>query len=98
MSTPSELFRFKSDGGARPTAVVVGVQLPGVDPASSLAELERLAKTLGLDPIGRVIQRRAKLAPGKVLGDGKLKELAECTCGPGEVLAYEKPGAKKKDE
>ncbi|MCE9575188.1 MAG: GTPase HflX [Deltaproteobacteria bacterium] len=95
------MFRFKSDGGARPTAVVVGVQLPGVDPAehaSSLAELERLAKTLGLDPIGRVIQRRAKLAPGKVLGDGKLKELAEWTGGPGEVAAYEKPGAKKKDE
>jgi GTP-binding protein HflX len=100
VTSPSELFRFKSDGGARPTAVVVGVQLRGVDAAehaSSLAELERLAKTLGLDPVGRVTQRRAKLAPGKVLGDGKLHELAEWTGGTGEIPAYEKPGTSKLD-
>jgi GTP-binding protein HflX len=66
--------------------------------SSSLAELERLAKTLGLDPIARVIQRRTKLASGVVLGEGKLKELATWTGGTGEVPAYQKPGARKKDE
>src|SRR5512146_3236346 len=85
--------------GDRPPAVVVAVQLPGVtdgELASSIAELTRLAKTLGLDPIARITQRRAKLAPGVVLGEGKLKELAEWTGGSGEVTAFERPGAKKR--
>ena len=68
---------FEIAEGERPSAVVVAVQLPCVtddDLASSVAELERLAKTLGLAPIGRVIQRRARLAPAVVLGEGKLKD------------------------
>jgi GTP-binding protein HflX len=88
---------FEIADGERPSAVVVAVQLPGVtddDLASSIAELERLAKTLGLDPIARVIQRRAKLAPGVVLGEGKLKELAGWTGGSGEVPTYVKPGSR----
>jgi GTP-binding protein HflX len=88
---------FEIAEGERPSAVVVAVQLPGVtddDLASSVAELERLAKTLGLAPIGRVIQRRARLAPGVVLGEGKLKELAGWTGGTGEVPAYVKPGSR----
>src|SRR5690606_233624 len=56
----------------------------------------RLAKTLGLDPIGRVTQRRAKLAPGVVLGEGKLQELARWTGGTGEVPAYESPAARRR--
>jgi GTP-binding protein HflX len=86
-------------GDARPTAVVAAVQLPDVTEAeltSSLEELERLAKTLGLDPIGRVTQRRAKLAPGVVFGEGKLAELATWTGGTGVVPAYEKPGSRPK--
>src|SRR5215468_5454282 len=82
---------------ARPTAVVA-VQLPDVgdaELASSIAELERLARTLGLDPVGRVTQRRAHLAPGVVLGEGKLKELATWTGGTGVVPVYEKPGRRK---
>ncbi len=92
---------FEIVGDERPPAVVVAVQLPGVtdgDLQSSIAELERLAKTLGLDPIARVTQRRGRLASGVVLGDGKLKELAEWTGGTGVVPAYEKPGAKKRDD
>lgn len=72
----------------RPRAVVVGVQLPDVDDQelnSSLEELERLATTLGLEPVGRVTQRRAALAPSAVLGEGKLKELAEWTGGTGVI-------------
>src|ERR1041384_3263498 len=85
----------------RPTAVVVAVQFPDVSDAelaSSIAELERLAKTLGLDPVGRVTQRRGSLATGSVLGEGKLKELAGWTGGTGVVPVYQKPGRRKADE
>ncbi|HEU4732246.1 MAG TPA: GTPase HflX [Kofleriaceae bacterium] len=85
----------------RPTAVVVAVQLPDVSDAelaSSIAELERLAKTLGLEPVGRLTQRRARLASGLVLGEGKLKELAAWTGGSGVVPAYSKPGRRKPDD
>ncbi|MEO7092362.1 MAG: GTPase HflX [Polyangiales bacterium] len=93
--------RLAAFGDERPPAVVVAVQLPNVSDAeleSSLEELERLAKTLGLDPIGRVTQRRSGLATGIVLGEGKLVELAGWTGGTGIVEAYQKPGgAQKKD-
>jgi GTPase len=85
----------------RPRAVVVAVQLPHVsddEQASSLAELERLATTLGLDLVARVTQRRAKLAPGVVLGEGKLRELAQWTGGTGVVPAYRRPGAPARDD
>lgn len=76
-------------------AVVTAVQLAHVTPdevTSSIEELERLAKTLGLTPVARVVQRRSRLAPGVVLGAGKLKELAAWTGGPGEVTAFQRPG------
>ena len=72
----------------RPRAVLLGVQLSGVSDAeleSSLAELSRLGKTLGLDVVGRVTQKRARLATGAVVGDGKLQELAKWTGGTGVV-------------
>ncbi len=89
------------DTADRPQAVVVAVQLPGVSDGeleSSLTELERLARTLGLDPIARITQRRAKLAPGVVLGAGKLVELAGWTGGTGVVPTYVKPGTKEDDD
>ena len=78
-------------------AVIAAVKLQGVDDAtfaSSIAEFRRLASTLGLQVVGTVTQRRAKLAPGQVFGDGKLKELAAWTGGKGEIAAYQKPGTK----
>jgi GTP-binding protein HflX len=72
----------------RPRAVLLAVQLPDVTDAefaSSLGELGRLAKTLGLDVIGRVTQRRSRLATGAVVGEGKLAELARFTGGSGVV-------------
>lgn len=87
-------------GEERPTAVVCAVQLPDVTDrqfSSSLAELERLATTLGLRPIGRVTQRRGQLAPGVVVGEGKLAELATWTGGTGIVPAYRKPGSTRRD-
>lgn len=82
-------------------AVLVAVQLPDVDDAafaSSMAELRRLATTLGLDVVGELTQRRARLASGLVVGEGKLRELASWTGGSGEVPAYQKPGQRKRDE
>ncbi|HEV8548388.1 MAG TPA: GTPase HflX [Polyangiaceae bacterium] len=71
-----------------PAAVIVGVKLPGMDLQefeSGLEELERLVTTLGYRPIGRVSQLREQLSPVAVLGDGKLKELAELTGGSGRT-------------
>lgn len=79
---------------------MVAVQLPDADDgafASSIAELRRLATTLGLEVVGAVTQRRGRLAPGLVLGEGKVRDLALWTGGSGEVPAYQKPGTNKKD-
>jgi GTP-binding protein HflX len=86
-------------GEARPNAVVVAVQLKDVTDTAfeaSLVELERLADTLGLRVLGRVVQRRAALASAAVVGAGKLKELAQWTGGSGEVPAYARPGKKQR--
>ena len=95
------MFDHLTATDARPTAVVVAVQFPNVTDAelnSSIEELERLAKTLGLDPVGRLTQRRGGLATGIVLGEGKLKELAEWTGGSGVVPMYVKPGSRKGED
>ena len=69
-------------------AVLVGVQLPGVsdeEHAGDLAELRRLVRTLGYEVVGTISQRRESLAAGTIVGEGKLKELAELTGGKGIV-------------
>jgi GTP-binding protein HflX len=72
----------------RPLAVLVGVQLPSVsdvEHAADLAELGRLVRTLGFEVIATVTQRREALAAAAVLGEGKLKDLADLTGGEGVV-------------
>src|SRR5438876_4846480 len=62
----------------RPRAAIVAVQLPDVDDGafvSSITELERLARTLGLDVVAHVTQRRRALHAAAVLGSGKIAEL-----------------------
>jgi GTP-binding protein HflX len=84
---PPEAASVKT-GDARERAVLVAVQLPGVadaDHASDLAELGRLVHTLGFDVVATVSQRRDALAAAAVVGEGKLKELAELTGGKGVV-------------
>ncbi|HEX3769595.1 MAG TPA: GTPase HflX [Polyangiaceae bacterium] len=74
--------------GDRELAVLVAVQLPGVtdeDQASDLAELGRLTHTLGFDVAATVVQKREALAAAAVLGEGKLKELADLTGGKGVI-------------
>jgi len=69
------------------------VQLPtvtDVEHEASLLELGRLVKTLGYDVSGTVSQHRDALSSGAVLGEGKLKELAQFTGGTGVVPGYVK--------
>jgi GTP-binding protein HflX len=69
-------------------AVLVGVQLSGisdVEHQADLAELGRLATTLGFEVVGAISQKRDSLAAAAVLGEGKLKELAGLTGGKGVV-------------
>jgi len=71
-----------------PRAILVGVQLPGVDDvmhAASLGELGRLVKTLGYEVVGTVSQKRDEISGGTVLGKGRLEELAAMTGGTGVV-------------
>jgi len=77
---------FLKNPDDRPAAVLVSVQLPHVsdeEHEGDLAELERLVTTLGLEVVGEVSQRRHNLHAGTVLGEGKLKELADITGGSG---------------
>ena len=61
-------------------AVLAAVHQSDVDEAEfaeSLAELRRLAKTLGLTVTATCTQRRPAFDPGSYLGSGKLQELKE---------------------
>jgi GTP-binding protein HflX len=71
-----------------PRAILVGIQLPGVDDvahAASLQELARLVKTLGYEVVGTMSQKRDSVGGGTVLGSGRLKDLAALTGGTGVV-------------
>ena len=88
MPSPKPAKPVNDPASQRERAILVGVQFPGVtdaDHASDLAELGRLATTLGLDVAATITQRRDSLAAAAVLGDGKLKELAALTGGKGVV-------------
>lgn len=71
-------------------AVLVGIQLPRTTNAeveASLLELTRLVTTLGYNVVGSVRQKRNSDKSASVLGDGKLRELAEWTGGTGKIAA-----------
>ena len=71
-----------------PRAILVGVQLPGVDDvahAANLAELGRLVKTLGYEVVGTVSQKRGAIDSAAVLGKGRLEALAAMTGGSGII-------------
>jgi len=81
----------KAESGS-PRAVLVAVQLHGVDDASfgsSVAELNRLARTLGLSVVATITQRRHSFHTGTVVGKGKLKELAALTGGGDASLGHD---------
>lgn len=71
-------------------AVLIGIQLPKVSTQeleSSLQELTRLVTTLGYNVVGQITQRRGSDRSASILGEGKLKELAEWTGGTGKIAA-----------
>jgi GTP-binding protein HflX len=65
-------------------AAILAVQLPDVDDRAfeaSVAELHRLARTLGVTVVATITQRRESLHVGTVLGSGKLTELQALAAG-----------------
>jgi GTP-binding protein HflX len=54
---------------------VLAVLAQGVDPGAELAEVEELARTAGVEPVGRLVQHRSRPAPRTYVGKGKLEEL-----------------------
>src|ERR1700724_425344 len=71
-----------------PRAILVAIQVPGVDDvahAASIEELGRLVKTLGYEVVVTISQKRDAVGGGTVLGKGRLEELAALTGGTGVV-------------
>jgi GTPase len=86
---------------AVPRAILVGIQLPGVDDvahAASIEELGRLVKTLGYEVVGTISQKRDELDGSTVLGKGRLGELAAITGGSGVVGSMAIPRKSKARE
>jgi GTP-binding protein HflX len=54
--------------------LVLAVLQPGTD-ESELAEVRELALTAGVEPVGAVVQRRARPVPRTYVGKGKVEEL-----------------------
>jgi GTP-binding protein HflX len=56
---------------------LVAVLAQGADPDQELAEVEELARTAGVEPVGRIVQHRARPAQRTYVGKGKIEELKE---------------------
>jgi len=56
---------------------VLAVLGQGVDTDDELAEVRELARTAGVEPVGEVVQHRARPAQRTYVGKGKLEELKE---------------------
>ena len=56
---------------------VLAVLAQGADPDDELAEIKELARTAGVEPVGFVVQHRARPAQRTYVGKGKLEELKE---------------------
>jgi GTPase len=54
---------------------VLAVLAQGADADEELAEVEELARTAGVQPVGRAVQRRARPAQRTYVGKGKLDEV-----------------------
>jgi GTP-binding protein HflX len=54
---------------------VVAVLARGADPTEELAEIRELARTAGVEPVGELVQLRARPDPRTYVGKGKLDEL-----------------------
>jgi GTP-binding protein HflX len=64
-------------GSAPERAFVLAVLGQGADAEEELAEVKELARTAGVEPVGTVVQHRARPAQRTYVGKGKLEELKE---------------------
>jgi len=55
----------------------LAVFVPGTDDSEELAEMEELARAAGVEPVGAVIQHRARPAMRTYVGKGKVDEVKE---------------------
>jgi GTPase len=64
--------------GAQPErGFITAVLAQGADPDRELAEVEELALTAGVEPVGRLVQHRAQPDRRSYVGKGKLEELKQ---------------------
>jgi GTPase len=64
--------------GAQPErGFITAVLAQGADPDRELAEVEELAQTAGVEPVGRLVQHRAAPDRRSYVGKGKLEELKQ---------------------
>jgi len=92
------MIEQSNDNKGNKTAVLFSVQTHGVsdeENASSLLELRRLVKTMGLNVVATLTQRRSKPETGTLLGAGKLKELACYTGGMGIIEGFSRKSPDK---
>lgn len=86
MSQRSDRLRGSDQRGS--AAVLVAIQLPhhtDAEVETSRSELERLVSSLGLRVLRTTLQKRASASSPTLLGEGKLRELAALTGGPGST-------------
>ena len=57
-------------------AVLIAVDRGGFDVEESLDELEALVRTIDIEPVERVVQRRRRPDPARYFGKGKLEKVA----------------------
>jgi len=57
--------------------LVLAVLAPGADDEAELSEVEELVRAAGVEPVGSVVQHRARPAPRTYVGKGKVEELKE---------------------
>src|SRR3954447_16564557 len=62
---------------------VLAVLAQGADADEELAEVQELARTAGVEPVGRIVQHRQRPAQRTYVGKGKLEELKELYAASG---------------
>ena len=87
----SKMHPIQETRARAPRTLIVTVQpqlRSDAEQESSVSELERLARTLGLDVVGTESQKRTTSSPSTYVGPGRLKEIAALTGGPGTIPSY----------
>src|SRR5215207_8417931 len=75
---PGVTTRQEASSGVEPERGLVLAVLPkSIDAEQELGELRELARTAGVEPIGELVQQRARPDPRTYVGKGKLDELKQ---------------------